>query len=145
MFEVLKILGYLSGGFILSYLSIVFRSTFLSSFTEDIINLLITIFAINIASTSIIISSIKDISEISGHDFSKSKKHLRLTIVYQIVMIFLVFIILIFKKSEVVQIYFGTFWTDLIANGIIVSAFLYYVDIVIDLGRALISIMNFKK
>lgn len=113
-------------------------SVFLNSFNSDFINLITTIFAINVASTSIVFSKLKEINNDIGINFSEARGELRIGFRNQIILIGLSFVIQLPLNSPLVSI--G--WLDLILNSISIVIFIYFLEITYDLGKSIIELFT---
>ncbi|WP_228235073.1 hypothetical protein [Allomuricauda sp. M10] len=98
---ILKILASLGLAVILNGLEYFLKSDFLSTFIEeDLVGLLLTLLAINTATSTVISSKLEDIAQRTGADFSDVVKEIKFSLIEQIVMIILSIILLISLKSS---------------------------------------------
>lgn len=140
MTDWLKIVGYTAIGFCIAYF---FNSedTFLPAFTENIISLLTTILAINIATKAIIVKTIVQLSEKHQFPFTKTKKELKSNFQIQIILIGIVFFTTLISKADFICVNIpeiNTYWQYSIAIG----AFLYFIETIYDLGSTLITLID---
>ena len=132
-------------GFAFAFLSFKLQSSFSDKFSESILALLTTPFAINIASSTLIAGKIHEIQRESGYEFTKTKSNLRLSFYEQIIIIVLAFIVTLLRESEVLKYNYGKENIHLICNSILFACFIYYVDIIRDIGKALFQLLDFNK
>jgi hypothetical protein len=130
---------------IISFLSEKLKSNFLNSFSDNLIGFLVTILTINIASTSLIIGELVKIKEETNKYFERTIKEIKKSIYYQVVMILISFLTMIVKTSQVFIENFGSVYVSFFTNVILVAILFYFIDIIVDLGKALFSIMSFRK
>lgn len=145
MSELYKTVTFLVISFVLCFIAQKLESNFINSFSDDFIALLTTLLAINIASGSLIAGKLKEINLISGEKFEKTRKELKRSLSIQIVLIVISFIILLLKSSQKISIIVGDSLLELISNTITVGIFIYYLDTIKDLGKALFSLLNFDE
>jgi hypothetical protein len=145
MTEFYKSVTYLVFAFIICLFAQKIESSFINDFSNNFIGLLTTLLAINIASSSLIASKLKEISIQTGHGFDKTKKELKRSLSVQLILIALSFIILLFRTSKVISNIFGTSTLLLVSNTFTVAIFIYYLDTIKDLGRALFSLLDFEE
>lgn len=142
MDEVYKIISYLVISFLISLGAKEIDSDFISKFSSDFITLLTTLLAINIASGSLIAGKLKEINLKTGQSFSKTTRELKRSLLIQLILIAISFVILVLKSSTKISVLIGADMMELISNTITVAIFIYYLDCIMDLGRALFSLLN---
>ena len=76
------------------------ESTFADKFAENILALLTTLFAINIASSTLIAGKLREIQEKTGFQFTKTKKSLKGSFYEQIIFIGVAFLFGVLRESE---------------------------------------------
>lgn len=126
------------------------ESTFLKSFNDDFIALITTIFAINVASISIIYTKLKDLTLIEPEKeidnkvydkvmehFSNAKNKLKNGFRTQIILIGLTFLLQILLNSEIII----NCWVS-VFNTITILIFLYFLDLTYDLGKSIIELFT---
>lgn len=145
MNSVYKVISFWVIGFLLSYLSEKMQSTFTDAFAQNILALLTTLFAINIASSTLIAGKLSDIQDRTAQTFEKTKFNLRRSFYEQLVIIIIAFIATLLRESKVLQKSCSADSIHLYADAVLFGCFIYYVDIIRDLGRALFELLNFKK
>jgi len=138
-----KIATYLLLGIILSFISIKLESSFVEKFSENILALLSALFAINIANSTIIASKLYEINKDLGLSFKSTLKELKLSFYEQIILIAIVFVTGIIRESNYLHNEYGINCIKGISDSIIFFSFIYYVDIMIDLGKAIFNLINF--
>ncbi len=88
----------------LNWIAIAINSDFLYEFPgADLITLIVTIFAINVATTNFIISKIQELQRIKNTSFANSYKTLNSSITVQLILIILSFVILIVRSSTLLD------------------------------------------
>ncbi|SFK98202.1 hypothetical protein SAMN05216357_1103 [Porphyromonadaceae bacterium KH3CP3RA] len=115
-------------------------SIFLFSYLKsNIIGLLLTLLAINTATSGLIASKIQDILvKYPKLDFSRTTREMRISLLEQIVLIAISIIVLMFQDSQ--KIVFEI--KESICNVILVVIFIYSVDILWDTGKAVFIIID---
>lgn len=118
----------------------VLDSTFLFTYLQgNIISLLITLLAINTATSGLIASKIQDfIIQKPEIDFSSTIKEMKLSLLEQIILIIVSVISLIVQNSKKIQIEFK----DDICNILLITVFIYAIDILWDTGKAVFVIIE---
>src|SRR5659263_207105 len=107
MDEVYKIISYLFVSFLISLGAKEIDSDFISRFSSDFITLLTTLLAINIASGSLIAGKLKEINLKTGQSFSKTSRELKRSLLIQLVLIAISFVILVLKSSTKISVLIG--------------------------------------
>jgi len=133
---------YIVAAFALNALSIFFESPFLSKFLHDnVINILINLLAINTATTGIVLTKLKEISENhKNFDFIDSYKELKFALIEQIILIGLSITALIFKGSAVIQAHL--LHHNFIFDTLITAIFINALDTLRDTGKAIFLIIK---
>jgi len=128
---------YIVAALALNSLSIFLESPFLSKFLHDnVINILINLLAINTATTGIVLTKLKEISENhKNFDFSDSYKELKFALIEQIILIGLSITALIFKDSAVIQA--KLLHHNFIFDTLITAIFINALDTLRDTGKAI--------
>ena len=119
------------------------ESNFVEKFSENILALLTTLFAINIASSTLIAGKLREIQDKTGHSFPKTKKSLKSSFYEQIVFIGLAFIFSMFRESAILKNVFEEANLKLVCNSILFFCFIYYLDIIRDIGKSLFDLLEF--
>jgi len=119
------------------------NSSFIESFADNQITLLTTLLAINIASSSLIAGKLRDINQKTGYKFVDTRTELKRSLIVQVTLIAIAFFLMIFTKSEKVIRLMEPDWLNFISNTITVGIFVYYLDAILDLGKALFSLLDF--
>jgi hypothetical protein len=135
---------YLVVAFCLNILSLWLDSTFLAKALHDnIVIILINLLAINTATTGIVLTKLKELSEINNNfDFTESYNELKNALKEQVILILLSLIILIMKDSKVIK---GILpYHDLIFDSIITAIFINALDTLRDTGKAIFLIIKKK-
>ena len=125
---------------VLTGLSYAIESTFLASFVNNnLILILLTIFSINITTSSVILTKLKEISESHDIDFPKSVQELKLSMQEQVVIVCLAFLFLIFKESQVIS---NSEIAHKTVNTLLVTLFIFEVYILRDLALSIFVILD---
>lgn len=119
------------------------ESCFVDKFAENILALLTTLFAINIASSTLIAGKLREIQDSTGHDFAKTKKQLKRSFYEQIIFIGIAFFIGIIRESNYLQLSFNLNDLKLICDSLLFFCFIYYLDIIRDIGKSLFDLLDF--
>ena len=121
-------------------ISNILNSTFLFTYLQtNIISLLITLLAINTATSGLIASKIQDfVIQKPEIDFSPTIKEMKVSLFEQIILIVISVISLIFQNSTKIELEFK----DDICNIILITAFIYAIDILWDTGKAVFVIIE---
>jgi hypothetical protein len=116
------------------------ESEFLFNYLQNnLIGLLLTLLAINIASLGLIASKIQDIvMQFKGLDFSGTVKQMKLSLLEQIVLIGGSIITLLFQDSG--KICFE--YKEQVGNIILVAILIYAINILWDTGKAVFIIIE---
>lgn len=144
MNEFFKITSYLFVSLIVSWLGVKIESSFLKTFSDNFIPLLSAILAINVASVSLLAGNMIQVQQDTGASLEKTLKDLKGSFFLQLVLIGISFITLLIKGSKKIESIFGQFELELATNTIIIAIFIYYLDMVVDLGKALFTILEFN-
>ena len=140
MTNILKILESLGVSAILIGLEYFLKSDFLSNFIEeDLVGLLLTLLAINTATSTVISSKLEEISERTGADFSDVVKEIKFSLLEQIIMIILSIILLISLSSEVLLKSIEDI--DLIFRIVLTTILIYSIEILRDTGVTIFNII----
>lgn len=117
------------------------NSDFIGPFLKDnIVSILINLLAINIATCTILMTKLNEIKEKHQVDFSSTYKELKLSLKEQVILIAISFITLIFDKSSVLIDFVPHY--KICINVILTAVFIYAIDILWDIGKAVFTIIN---
>jgi hypothetical protein len=109
---------------------------------DKIVELLITLMAINTATISVVVAKLHEISSKEGLSFEKTIKEVRISLLEQIILIIVSVLLLIFYNSPTIRNSFK--YHDLFFNTLFVAVFIYAIDILRDTGVAIFEIIKFK-
>lgn len=116
------------------------KSSFLSIFLkEDLVGLLLTLLAINTATSTVISAKLEEISGRTGANFEDVIKEIKNSLLEQIILIGLSVIFLIFLNSEILVNKID--YLNLIINTILTTILIYAIDILRDTGVAIFNIV----
>lgn len=144
MNELFKITSYLFLALIVSWIGVKIESSFLKTFSDNFIPLLAAILAINVASVSLLVGSMVQVQKETGASLEKTIKDLKQSFLIQLLLIAVSFVALLIKGSKKIEFCFGQFYLELVCNTIVLAVFIYYLDMVVDLGKALFTIVEFN-
>lgn len=135
---------YLVIAFALSYSSDKLESPFLQNFLSvNLINILITLLAINTATVSILLSKLNEISQNNNaFDFNENYKELKKSLIEQICLIILAVVVGILSSSKLIQSYLSN--CQLIMDTANIFIFVYSIDILRDTGISIFSLTKFE-
>ena len=118
------------------------KSDYLGKFLEDkIVELLITLLAINVATCGIIVLKLEEVSKIYNKDFSATIKEIKLSLTYQIWFIGISISTLILFHSKTISESFGENHKFLF-DTILTTIFICSIDILRDTGMAIFLIRS---
>lgn len=140
-----KIISFLALSILCAYGSSKLDSSFVDKFAENILGLLTTLFAINIASSTLIAGKLREIQDKTGHTFPMTKKSLKNSFYEQIFFIGLVLIFSILRESKIIQDYLSHDVTKIICDSVIFLSFIFYIDVIRDIGKSLFDLLDFGK
>lgn len=125
---------------ILTFLSNSLKSDYLFEYlSKNIITVLLTLLAINTATTGLIASKIQDfLLEYPQIKFTRAIKEMKLSLLEQIVLIAVAIITLIFKDSQI--IYFEC--KEQILNTILLTVLIYAINNLWDTGKSVFIIIE---
>jgi len=143
--RIYKIISILVISLGLSYTSYKIESSFVDKFAENILALLTTLFAINIASSTLIAGKIREIQDKTGLSFTKTKTELRKSFYTQIILIIIAVIVGILRESKESIFFVDHNEFKLYCDTILFFCFICYVDIIKDIGLGLFDLLDFDK
>jgi len=119
------------------------KTDFLGLFLyNNIVVLLITLLAINTATSSLIAARLSEISENTVHEFKKPFKEMRIALTEQIVLIIIAIALSILNDSPIITR--GIKNSHFISSTLITVIFIYSLDILRDTGQAIFIAYSFK-
>ena len=144
MNRAIKIIAYLAVASLLSYLANNGDREFIQGFSSNIISLLTTILAINIPTSTLIISEINRIKEKTDIQPIATFKELKHGLIMQIAVLICLFVIQtvcgFLKNKNII----GESVVNIISDSFVIAAFIYYLEVLYDLGIALFDLITFK-
>ena len=136
-----NIFAFLAIAFVLNILSNSIESSFFSSFlNENVIIILVTLLAINTATSGLIISKLHELAEKNGANFNNSYNSLKNSLKEQIIIIIICSISLILRNSKLLETQIPFHF--MIFDTIILATFIYSLDILYDTGKSIFLIVN---
>lgn len=126
------------------FLTKILKSEFIFKYLqENIITLLVTLLAINTATSGLIASKIQDLMlQHKGISFKNSTEEMKLSLLEQIILIIISFIAVVFQNSPIIIFDYK----ELIGNIILTFILIYAIHILWDTGNAVfISIDTIEK
>lgn len=139
------IFAYLFISLIINVVALAVKSTFITDYDgSNMITLLVTIFAINVATSNFIISKLNEFKVVSGKSFTKSFSALNSTMIEQILLILLAFVILIIRDSPIIKMVLIVFDipVSLIIDTLLIFIVIYYLSILWYTGKSMVAINN---
>lgn len=140
-----KIVAFLSISVLLAFITMKLESSFANQFAENILALLTTLFAINIASSTLIAGKLTEIQEKTGFQFKKTKKSLKNSFYEQIIFIGLAFLFGLIRESSYLKTIFDCEYLKLFCNSILFYTFISYLDIIRDIGKSLFDLLEYNE
>ena len=138
-----KIVTFLSISLFLGFVAMKLESTFVDKFSESILALLTTLFAINIASSTLIAGKVREIQNSTGHSFTKTKKNLKISFYEQIIFICIALIASLLRDSLFLTGLVDSKYVKFACDTILFLSFICYLDIIRDIGKALFDLLDF--
>ena len=144
MNRAIKIIAYLAIASLLSYLANNGDREFIKGFSSNIISLLTTILAINIPTSTLIISEINRIKEKMDIHSTATFNELKHGLIMQIVVLVCLFVIqtlcAFLKNKNIIE----ESVINIVSDSFVIAAFIYYHEVIYDLGIALFDLITFK-
>lgn len=144
MNRAIKVIAYLAVASLLSYLANNGDREFIKGFSSSIISLLTTILAINIPASTLIISEINRIKEKMNIQPTATFKELKHGLIMQIAVLSCLFVIQIacsfLKNKNIIE----EVLLNIISDSFVIAAFIYYLEVIYDLGIALFDMITFR-
>ena len=140
-----KIVAFISISAFLAFIVMKLESTFADKFAENILALLTTLFAINIASSTLIAGKLREIQEKTGFQFKKTKKSLKSSFYEQIIIIGIAFLFGVLRESDYLKTIFDCEYYKLVCNTVLFYAFISYLDIIRDIGKSLFDLLEYDE
>lgn len=138
-----KIVTFLSISALFAFVAMKLESTFVDKFSESILALLTTLFAINIASSTLIAGKVREIQNLTGHPFTKTKKNLKTSFYEQIIFIGVALVASLLRDSIFLTNLIQAQYLKLICDTFLFLSFIYYLDIIRDIGKALFDLLDY--
>jgi hypothetical protein len=130
---------YLVMAILLNGLSCLLGSDFLNNFLEaNIIIVLVSILAVNIAITSILIPKLKDTSDKFYADFSNTYREIKISFKEHILLIIASIMVMIIKHSQI--LHSKVECLGFISNTLLLAIFIYGIALLWDTGNAIFII-----
>lgn len=140
-----KILFYLVLALAINWTSSLLQSDYPGKFLQDkIVELLITLMAINVATAGIIVSKLEEMSRLFKADFSPSVNEVKKSIIYQIWLVGIAGVLLILFNSKVLKVMMPAIYPR-VFDTLFLAIFICAIDILRDTGLAIFVIANNKK
>lgn len=139
-----KIVTFLSISALFSFIAMKLESTFVDKFSESILALLTTLFAINIASSTLIAGKVREIQNLTRHPFTKTKRNLKKSFYEQIIFIGVAFFTSLLRDSIFLTNLIDAKYLKLVCDTLLFLSFIYYLDIIRDIGKALFDLLDYE-
>jgi len=141
--RVYKIITFVTISFALSALAFYLKSDFVNKFAENLISLLTTLLAINIASSTLIAAKLSEIKAKTGYHFNKTRTNLKASFYEQIILIAIAFVVVMIGESCVLISKINSDYFEIGVNSILFFTFINYLDIIRDIGKSLFDLLDF--
>ena len=126
-------------GTIIQSVSAWLQSEFIGGFLKaNLITLLLALMAINTTTISVIMTKLREISDDSGVDFSKTISSMKESIVEQVVLIAIAIFILILQSSTLLVHQWNN--TNTVTTILLITIFLYAIQILYDTAQGVFVI-----
>jgi len=117
------------------------NSDFIGPFLKNnIVSILINLLAINIATCTILMTKLNEIKTKTQVDFSATYRELKISLKEQVILIAISFIVLMLDKSVLLNT--NIKHCSICVDIMLTSVFIYGIDILWDLGKAVFTIIN---
>lgn len=137
-----QIVFFLAVAIVITWLCTILQSTdFLKYLREKIVELLITLMAINTATVSVVVTKLHDIGRAENINLQRTINEVRVSLLEQIILIIISVLLIILYNSPIVKMNFV--YHDLFFNTLFVTVFIYAIDILRDTGMAIFEIIKF--
>lgn len=145
MNKIYKLIAYISVSALISWLAYSNGSSFFESFNGLLIPLLATLLAINITTSSLVAGELRKIKkEHPQCDIGKSTNEIKRIFKIQIVLIASLLALFIIKDCGWIKQCIDQKWITIFTNGYVTAVFIYFLEIIYDLGCSLFDIINFN-
>lgn len=145
MNKIYKFIAYISVSALISWIAYSNNSSFFESFNGMLIPLLATLLAINITTSSLVAGELRKIKkECPQCDIMKSTNEIKRIFKIQIALIASLLVIFIVKDSCWLSQCVDYKWIAIFVNGYVTAVFIYFLEIIYDLGCSLFDIVNFN-
>lgn len=144
MNRITKIIAYLAIAAVLSYLANEGDREFIKGFSSGIISLLTTILAINIPTSTLIISEINRLKEKIDVQPTAIFKELKHGLIMQIIVLINLFIVQVICDFLSSKGWVELSITNIVSGTFVIAAFIYYLEVIYGLGVALFDLICFK-
>lgn len=135
---------YIVMAILLNVLSYWLGSSFLDNFLDsNVIIVLVSILAVNIAITSILIPKLKETSDKHNTDFSNTYREINISFKEHIILIIASIVVMIVKFSQVLDIKIDCL--DFISNTLLMAILIYGIALLWDTGNAIFIITKETK
>jgi len=132
---------YIAIGLILNGLEIYLEGSFLNTYLDkSLITILLTLLAINITTSSLIIAKLQELSAKTQQSFKETYKQLKLSLVEQLVVIAVSGVLLMLKSSKIISSQLE--YHQLIFNSLLTTAFIYAISNLKDTAMAIFDVIN---
>jgi hypothetical protein len=139
-----SILAIVAAGTLFNAIALWLKSDVVSRYLcENIVIILITLLAINIATISVIMTKLKEIVDKFGGDFEATISEMRISVREQLILIVVAFFALMLRGSAVVQA--AVEYHAFILDSVIMSVLIYALDILRDTGNSIFHILDFDQ
>lgn len=150
MNRIYKIVSYIAISLLLGYMAYEGNGDFIKEFLKNIIPLLATIVAINIPTCALLVNELHKLkNQYLNIDVSEICKEMRLSIIVQLLLIVMLVCFLIIRdfllnQNFVISNFIYIKYINIAVNSFAIGFFIYFLEIVWDLGKALFKLIQFN-
>lgn len=150
MNRIYKIVAYIAISLLLGYMAYEGNGDFIKEFLKNIIPLLATIVAINIPTCALLVNELNKLkNNFLDINVSDIYKEMKISIIIQLLLIIILVILLITKDFLLNQEFIISDpsyvkYINIAINSFVIGFFIYFLEIVWDLGDALFKLIQFN-
>ena len=145
MNKIYKIIAYAVVSVLISWIAYASDSSFFESFNGLLIPLLATLLAINITTSSLIAGELRKIKKENPQcDIGRSTDEIKRIFKIQIVLIASLLVLFIIKDCRWIKQFVDEKWITIVSNGYVIAVFVYFLEVIYDLGSSLFDIINYN-
>jgi hypothetical protein len=143
-----QIIFFLAIAIVVNWLCYILQSTKFAEYLRDkLLELLIYIMAINIATISVLVTKLYDIEKLEGVSLKSTIKEVKISMIEQIILIVAGCLLTILYNSPIIKNCFkvngGEKFHEIFFNTLFTTIFIYSIDILRDTGMAIFEVVNY--